>query len=272
MKGKASRQRAVCRTMKNPKVIDVLFVRDESEFSQSAVEETKNLIAQMILLGQEDQSKKDYQRKLKGKQPFDPREVTASFEQKPAPKLLKSVARVRAENGEPLFPISELCYPIDFVPKTFENRLLFPVSTARNIAERYRSGESLGDLARLHSCSKSKIRSHLEEVGVKLRESKPPSTPARVRDQQSHGARPYYGFCVIDGLISRDPREFKTLVLIYELWSRKRTIHQITQALNKSGLPSRLGRKWSWAATRGIVQRFEDGSLVIKKGGKYEFR
>lgn len=46
------------RTMRNPKVIEILFMRDESEFTESRVEEARNLIAQMILLGEAAKEKK----------------------------------------------------------------------------------------------------------------------------------------------------------------------------------------------------------------------
>ncbi len=51
-----------------------------------------------------------------------------------------------------------------------------------------------------------------------------------------------------------------------------RTIHQINQELDKQKIKSREGKKWSWAAIRNIIQRFEQKILIIKNGGKYELR
>ncbi|MBL7555254.1 MAG: hypothetical protein JNM24_05470 [Bdellovibrionaceae bacterium] len=42
--------------------------------------------------------------------------------------------------------------------------------------------------------------------------------------------------------------------------------------LDKHKVKSREGKKWSWAAVRNIVQRFEQKILIIKNGGLYELR
>ena len=61
----------------------------------------------------------------------------------------------------------------------------------------------------------------------------------------------------------KDPHEYPTLVLIYELWKQKKTIHQITKELNERGILSRTRRTWSWAAVQNIIKRFENGLLKL---------
>ena len=86
--------------MKDPKVIEIVYMRNNSEFSESRVEEAKNLIAQMILLGREDGPKRSRQKKLKCKAPFDPRGVITNFDQKSTAKLLKSGAAFVQKTGD----------------------------------------------------------------------------------------------------------------------------------------------------------------------------
>ena len=87
-----------------------------------------------------------------------------------------------------------------------------------------------------------------------LRESIAQPTSRRGLGKQ--GALPYYGFCYSEGQIVRDPKEFPVLKLIHRLWQEEKAIHQITQELNRQKIPSRKGRRWSWAAVRNIVRRF----------------
>ena len=55
------------KTMRNPKVIEIHFVKDESSYSDFRVEEAKNLIAQMILLNEETVKRKKNPSKSKSK-------------------------------------------------------------------------------------------------------------------------------------------------------------------------------------------------------------
>jgi|GEM_PF-5584909 hypothetical protein len=53
MKRSASRLSKKLKTMRNPKVVEIIFVQDGD---RARTEEVKNLIAQMIILGREKQS------------------------------------------------------------------------------------------------------------------------------------------------------------------------------------------------------------------------
>jgi len=74
------------------------------------------------------------------------------------------------------------------------------------------------------------------------------------------------------GQILKDPKEFPILAKIHFMWSQGRTPHEITKALNQANMPSRKGKAWSWATVKNILIRFDQGKLIIAKGGKYEFR
>jgi len=95
---------------------------------------------------------------------------------------------------------------------------------------------------------------------------------AVLQQKAKSGARPFYGFCYFEGALAKHPLEFPVLLKIHRLWVEGRTIHQINQELDKHKIKSREGKKWSWAAIRNIVERFEKEILIISKGGKYELR
>lgn len=169
--------------------------------------------------------------------------------------------------GDRSFPLYEHLYPID--TKTFF--LKEPSRISPETAVLYRKGWSLRDIAHELGCSKGKVRSDLKKAGVELRESVAQATPDRQSGGKQH-ALPYYGFCYFEGRITPDTREFPVLKLIHRLWKEQKTIHQITQELNRSKTPSRKGKQWSWAAVQNIVKRFEQGTVTLHRGGRYEFR
>lgn len=170
--------------------------------------------------------------------------------------------------GEPSLPISERLQPVDF--KEFIVKLFLGIST--EVTEKYKKGWSLRDIAKDLGVSKNGVRSILLRGRVTLRENITQATNKRKLNSGKNSARPYFGFCYFEGQIIKDPREFPTLKLIYCRFEQDRTIHEITMELNKVSIPSRSGKKWSWAAVQNIVQRFKDKKIILLKGGKYEFR
>jgi hypothetical protein len=129
------------------------------------------------------------------------------------------------------------------------------------------------DISRHFSCSKQKVLKILKKQKANLRPAKTVTTRVAVLQQKAKsGARPFYGFCYFEGSLTKHPIEFPVLLKIHRLWVEGRSIHQINQELDKQKIKSRNGKKWSWAAVRNIIQRFELKILIIKIGGQYELR
>lgn len=80
------------------------------------------------------------------------------------------------------------------------------------------------------------------------------------------GARPPYGFCLIQGEVERDPKEYPTLLLIHNLWTRGSEIMSILGALRTKNLKSRTGREWSYGVIKAIGKRFDSGAIVLRSG------
>ncbi|MGZ3805994.1 MAG: recombinase family protein [Pseudobdellovibrionaceae bacterium] len=147
-----------------------------------------------------------------------------------------------------------------------EDQLIF-----LKVTKKYQNGQSISDIAKVLGRSKCFVKLRLIRAGIEPREKLSQATPLRRSKRGKQGARPYYGFCYLEGEIVKDPREFPTLVLIHERWLSKKTTHEIVKELNRKKIPSRTGRSWSWAALQNILARFETGKLKLSKGGKYEF-
>lgn len=140
------------------------------------------------------------------------------------------------------------------------------------IVEKYKSGSSLGQIAKLLGYSKCKIRTELKKAKVIIRASLTQETNQRPINSFKQSALPYYGFCYFEGQISKDPREFPVLLKIHMQWSQGRNAHDITKSLNEAKILSRKGKTWSWAAVKNILNRFDDKKIILTKDGKYEFR
>ena len=163
--------------------------------------------------------------------------------------------------------MSERLYPI----ATKEFFLREPIRISAEAAKLYQKGWSLRDIALEFGCSKNKVRADLKKVGIVLRESIAQPTYLRKIESGKQSSAPYFGFCYFNGRIIPDPREFSTLKLIHRFWKSRKTIHQITLELNKLKLPSRKGKEWSWAAVQNILKRFDEKTVVLHKGGRFEF-
>lgn len=174
--------------------------------------------------------------------------------------------------GDPSFLLAESLYPIDYTPFTFKSRYRISAEDTRIIVEKYKKGCSLRDIANLLGCSKGKIRTQLRRSGHEPRDF---STRAARKAQLKRGktnARPYFGFCYLEGEIVKDPREFPTLQLIHRYWCQGKSAHYIRIELDQAKSRSRLGKTWSWIAIQNILERLENKNIILSKGGKYELR
>lgn len=95
---------------------------------------------------------------------------------------------------------------------------------------------------------------------------------AVLQQKAKSGARPFYGFCYSEAVLAKHPLEYPVLLKIHRLWAEGYSIHQINRELDKHKIKSREGKKWSWAAIRNIVERFEKEILILSEDGRYEIR
>lgn len=177
--------------------------------------------------------------------------------------------RLLGKIGEPSAQISKPAQPLGITHICISERPDY----SKEIVDKYLSGSSASDIAKLYSCSKQKILSILKKNKINMRPARSVTTRTAVLQQKAKsGARPFYGFCYFEGALAKHTLEFPVLLKIHRLWAEGRSIHQINQELDKHKIKSREGKKWSWAAIRNIVERFEKEILIISKGGKYELR
>lgn len=69
-----------------------------------------------------------------------------------------------------------------------------------------------------------------------------------------------------------DPKEFVNLQLIHELWKTGTNPNRISDNLNAKKIRPRCAQKWNRNSIVKIINRFENKSVILKSGGKYELR
>jgi site-specific DNA recombinase len=175
-------------------------------------------------------------------------------------------------SGRASCPISEHPQSLDFIGFEVKHADRIIAARARDVNKLYLSGLSLREIAERLKLSKNKTRSILIRAGITLRADENNSTTQRALTLGRGKTPLYFGFCYFEGRVTKCPREFPTLLMIHERWRKKLSIQSIANDLNKLKRPTRHGKRWSYAAIKKIVQRFETQILVIQKGGKYEFR
>ena len=141
-----------------------------------------------------------------------------------------------------------------------------------NLVDLYNNGLSFSDIAKQTGKPKTTIRSALVRAGVRIRSSIPAPFSSAIRDSAKTNAATYFGFCFFQGQVIPDPKEFVNLQLIHELWKNGTNPNRIADRLNEKKIPPRCAQKWNRNSIVKIINRFENKSVVLKNGGKYELR
>lgn len=170
--------------------------------------------------------------------------------------------------GDPTPPISERQQPLVFIDFATLEKPDFTLE----IAEKYRNGFSVAELAKLYRASKRKITINLKRNGVNIRPARTFSTVEAARNKSNGGCRPYYGFCYFEGRLTKHPIEFPVLQTIHRHWQNGLSAHYINLEFAKTKVKSRVGRKWCWGSIHNILKRFEEKKVILHKGGRYELR
>lgn len=129
---------------------------------------------------------------------------------------------------------------------------------------------SLRDIARVTSKAKNTIRDALQREDVELRPRVTLSTVEAKSAKRKSNVRPFYGFCYFQGQVVPDQLEFENLLLIHRLWKSGTNPNRIADSLNSLKVPARSAKTWNRNSIVNIITRFENETVVLKKGGAYE--
>ncbi len=130
----------------------------------------------------------------------------------------------------------------------------------------YKQGLSLRDIAKRFEISKTAVRSELLKGGITLRQSSRELKATTWRKPGKISTKPPYGFCYFEGAITKHPKEYPTLQVIYKKWKLGVNANSISDQLNEKKIPSPMNKDWSWNSVKNIIDRFKNKKIVSKDG------
>jgi len=137
---------------------------------------------------------------------------------------------------------------IRFFPKTRDR--VFKVC-----APLYESGCSLREIEEKTGFPKTTIREVLNRCGLVLRKrSKRPIKDDKLSTKLRSPVLPY-GYAWLEGKLVMDPREYKVVIKIMDLWRSGRGLTAIAVYLNDQKILTRMDKKWFHGTVGAIVKR-----------------
>lgn len=126
------------------------------------------------------------------------------------------------------------------------------------VAELYRNGHSLRDIAKQIDLSKTKIRDLILRAGITLRAMRNEKGRLVLGTRGKRGTKPPYGYWYLDGQIQRHPKEYPVVLEIIGRWKAGQSRNSIATLLNRRGIKSPMNRKWSWNTITNILERLKN--------------
>lgn len=139
------------------------------------------------------------------------------------------------------------------------------------IAELYLKGNSLREIAKQLSLSKTAVRDMLVLMKVPLRTIEFGNHKASQFQLGKKNVKPPYGFAYFEGKVVKHPKEYPHLLQIISLWKKGTALNSIAKKMNEQKVPSPMGKLWSFNSIDNIIKRIKSGHLV-QNGDQYELR
>lgn len=150
-------------------------------------------------------------------------------------------------------PINHLAYPHDIIDISH----LIKQGISQKASELYEKGYSTRAIANELGICKTAVRSRLNESGVALRTHSNCQLADKKKPKKKSIKTAPYGWCLVDGMLHKDPREQSTLKLILK-WATQGQSHcAIARKLNEQNLKPRHATKWSQPTVGYIIKRHQ---------------
>lgn len=126
------------------------------------------------------------------------------------------------------------------------------------MAELYKAGHSLRDIAKQIDISKTKIRGLVLRAGIPLKSMRDEKGRLVLGTRGKRGTKPPYGYWSLEGQLQRHPKEYPVVLEIIESWKAGKSRNAIATLLQKRGIKSPMNRKWSWNTVTNILERLKN--------------
>lgn len=123
------------------------------------------------------------------------------------------------------------------------------------VAPLYKKGLSISEISAQTGIARSTVYA---AIRAKRDVFRPPEKVPfeRWRRGNPKGRRhPPFGFCYYNGALVEDPREYPTVQLIRMLKEQGKSITEITNELNRRGIPTRRKKLWQYGVVKAVLRR-----------------
>lgn len=148
-------------------------------------------------------------------------------------------------------PIYHLSYRHDFIDISHFTKQ----GISKKAAELYEKGFSTKAISNELGISKTAVNCRLTESGVELRSHSNRQLKTKSSTKKKSIKTAPYGFCLVDGMLHKDPREQSTLKLILKWAAQGKSHCEIARKLNEQKLKPRHALKWSQPTVGFIIKR-----------------
>ena len=139
--------------------------------------------------------------------------------------------------------------------------MFFPTTKDRIFeicAPLYSQGMSLRELAKQIGLPRSTIKAALNAGGLPMRSA------TETYNKESQCSRPMkagavpYGYSYLEGRPAKEPKEYKVVLQIRNLWQSGKGCSAIARALNDQKILTRGGKRWAKGIVSRIIKRHEN--------------
>lgn len=119
----------------------------------------------------------------------------------------------------------------------------------------YHSGCSLREIEEKTGFAKTSIREALTSRGYTLRRATKGPRQKSQRSAQMRSPVLPYGYDWLDGNLVVDPKEYRVVQKILQLWRDGKSERLIADFLNQQNIPTRLGKRWFHSSVNSVIKR-----------------
>lgn len=130
----------------------------------------------------------------------------------------------------------------------------------------YEKGLSIASISDQTGYALSTIHNCLKKGKMTLRSSTKGNLKDKKRQHFKKFGPPPYGYCYLDGQLTKDPREYSVLQIIRQQWTLKKSLVDIADYLNSKKIKTRSQKIWRPPIILKIIKRLEEEALSQEKG------
>jgi hypothetical protein len=156
--------------------------------------------------------------------------------------------------------------PLEISPKYQDTIMFFPTTKDRIFevcAPLYTQGMSLREIAKQIDLPRTTIKAALNAGGLPMRGT------TETKKGEPNGSRPMkagtvtYGFACLEGRPVKEPKEYKVVLQIQNLWQSGKGFSAIANTLNDQKILTRGGKRWAKGIVSRILKRHEDKEVWL---------